>query len=99
MYGMLTGTISTGMPCSGRLIPISEPRRQKFGVWKRYRLAFGLPLMIILNIPIMGYVNKQPILYLVTLLAFVVYLAVLLFAMLRSTRERKSRPGRQGSTG
>jgi|LFRM01.2.fsa_nt_gb ESS family glutamate:Na+ symporter len=100
MYGMLTGTISTGIALLREVDPNFRTQAAKNLVFgSGTGLAFGLPLMIILNIPIMGYVNKQPILYLVTLLAFVVYLAVLLFAMLRSTRERKSRPGRQGSTG
>lgn len=100
MYGMLTGTISTGIALLREVDPNFKTQAAKNLVFgSGTGLAFGIPLMIILNIPIMGYVNNQPILYLVTLLAFVVYLSVLLVLMLKGTQDKKTRKKTQGSAG
>ena len=98
MYGMLTGTISTGIALLREVDPHFRTQAARNLVYgSGTGLAFGAPLMLLLNIPIMGYANNQPILYLVTLVAFVIYLAVLLFAMLMGTRGKKVRQGTQDS--
>lgn len=92
MYGMLTGTISTGIALLREVDPHFKTQAAKNLVFgSGTGLVFGLPLMILLNIPIMGYVNNRPILYLLTLAAFVIYLVILLLAMLRGTGEKKNR--------
>jgi ESS family glutamate:Na+ symporter len=98
MYGMLTGTISTGIALLREVDPHFRTQAAKNLVYgSGTGLIFGFPLMILLNVPIMGYVNKQPILYLITLLAFVAYLVLLVFLMLIGKGKRKSPPEQQGS--
>lgn len=92
MYGMLTGTISTGIALLREVDPDFRTQAAKNLVFgSGTGLVFGLPLMIMLNIPIMGYANNQPVLYLITLLGFVVYLAILLFLMLLGKGKKENR--------
>jgi ESS family glutamate:Na+ symporter len=51
-------------------------------------LPLGIPLMFILGLAVTGHSANKPILYLYSLLIFIVYLAVLLFILLR--RRKKS---------
>lgn len=91
MYGMLTGTISTGIALLREVDPHFQTQAARNLVYgSGTGLAFGFPLMIILNIPIMAYTNNQPILYLVTLLAFAVYLVALLIALWKNSRQEKN---------
>ena len=41
-------------------------------------IAFGFPLLLVLNIPVIGWVNDQPAMYGYTMMALVGYFAVLL---------------------
>ena len=100
MYGMLTGTISTGIALLREVDPHFRTQAAKnLVLGSGTGLVFGFPLMIILNVPIMGYVNEKPILYLVTILAFVIYLVLLVFLMLLGKGRQKSGPEKQESQG
>ncbi len=90
LYGMLTGTISTGMALLREVDPdfrthVAENLVFGSGVG----LFLGLPMMIVLNIPIVGYVTGRPVLYVYTLLALFVYLIFLLFIVLRKGGKRQ----------
>ena len=79
MYGMLTGTISTGLALLREVDPhfrSGAARNLVFG--SGTGLAFGLPMMLLLNLPTLGYRNGQPILYLYTLIGLIVYFLFLL---------------------
>ena len=79
MYGMLTGTISTGLALLREVDPHFQSgaaRNLVFG--SGTGLAFGLPMMVLLNLPTLGYKNNHPILYLYTMIGLVVYLLFLL---------------------
>ncbi len=68
MYGMLTGTISTGLALLREVDPhfrSGAARNLVFG--SGTGLAFGLPMMLLLNLPTVGFRNGQPELYLYTL--------------------------------
>ena len=83
LYGMLTGTISTGLALLREIDPNFDTQvAEKLVLGSGVGLAFGFPLMIILNIPIFGYVNNQPIMYLYTLLALLAYLLILIWFLL-----------------
>lgn len=75
LYGMLTGTISTGLALLKEIDPYFNTQvAENLVLGSAVGLVFGLPLMVILNIPIMGYVNNNPLMYLYTILAFILYL-------------------------
>ena len=89
-YGMLTGTISTGLALLREVDPhfkSSAARNLVFG--SGTGLAFGLPMMLILNLPTLGYKNGQPIYYLFAMLALVVYFVFLVLLLRRITRRAK----------
>ncbi len=82
MYGMMTGTISTGMALLKEVDPNFETGASKnFVLGSGVGLIFGFPLMILLTVPIMGYIQNKPVYYLLTLLLFTVYLGFLFLMM------------------
>ena len=82
MYGMLTGVISTGLALVREIDPELESSAAENAVLgSGAGLFVGLPLMLLLSVPIMGIALHQPVLFLATLLALAVYLAVLLLLM------------------
>jgi ESS family glutamate:Na+ symporter len=90
LYGMLTGTISTGLALLKEVDPeFNTQAAENLVLGSASGLLFGLPLLAILNIPVMGYVNKQPIMYLYTLLALLLYFIIIL-ALLLVKRKGKS---------
>ncbi len=79
MYGMLTGTISTGLALLREVDPHFQSgaaRNLVFG--SGTGLAFGLPMMLLLNLPTLGYKSNQPVFYLYALIGLVIYLLFLL---------------------
>ncbi|WP_139904910.1 sodium/glutamate symporter [Clostridium thermarum] len=90
LYGMLTGTISTGLALLKEVDPeFKTQAAENLVLGSASGLLFGLPLLAILNIPVMGYVNKQPLMYLYTLLALILYFIIIL-TLLLAKRNRKS---------
>lgn len=84
LFGMLTGTISTGMALLREVDPNFQTQvAEKLVLGSGVGLLFGFPLLIILNIPIFGYLNDQPLMYLICLLVLIAYFGLLLFFMLR----------------
>ena len=93
-YGMLTGTISTGLALLREVDPhfkSGAARNLVFG--SGTGLAFGLPMMLILNLPTLGYRNDQPIFYLYAMLGLVVYFGFLVFLLRQANRRaRRKKP-------
>lgn len=90
-YGMLTGTISTGMA----LIKGVDPKFQSSAtdnlvMGSATAITFGFPLLLLLNIPIVGFIEARPIMYLYTLLGLVIYFIVLMGALVFRTRKKKA---------
>ncbi|UOQ87358.1 sodium/glutamate symporter [Gracilibacillus salinarum] len=88
-YGMQTGTISTGMA----LVKAVDPKfrsntTDNLVMGSGTALLFGFPLLLILNIPVVGYVQNQPIMYVYTMLALIIYFAALLGGILWRTRKK-----------
>ncbi len=88
-YGMGTGTISTGMA----LVRAVDPKFQtnvseNLVMGSAVAVVFGMPLMVMLNIPIFGYVENQPIMYLYTLLIFLAYLGLLFLFLFFHVRKQ-----------
>ena len=88
LYGMLTGTISTGMALLGEVDRNFETRVASHLVMgSGVGLFLGFPLMIALNVPIFAIEANMPILFLVTILILVLYM-VFLYGVLRFTRDK-----------
>ena len=82
LYGTLTGIVSTGLALVKEIDPdleSSAPKNVVLG--SGTGLFIGLPLMLLLSVPIVGIVTHRPIMYLYTLLALAVYLAALLLLL------------------
>lgn len=83
LYGMLTGTISTGLALLREVDPnFRSDAAENLVLGSGVGLFLGFPLMILLNVPIFGYVSGQPVMYLYTLLGLVAYFAALLVFLL-----------------
>lgn len=81
-YGTYTGTISTGMALLKQIDPgFHSGASENIVLGSGVALIFGFPLMVMLNIPIFGYVTNQPFMYFVSLLAFILYFGILYFIL------------------
>lgn len=90
LYGMLTGTISTGMALLREADPEFESEVANHLVMgSGIGLMFGFPLMMALNIPIFAIETNRPMLFPLTMLIFLAYL-VFLFVILHLNRDRSS---------
>ncbi len=89
-YGMLTGTISTGMALVKAVDPHFRTNvTDNMVLGSATAIMFGFPLLLILNMPIIGYVDNRPMMYGLTLLALLLFFALLLGAILWRTRVSK----------
>ncbi|OPL08789.1 MAG: sodium:glutamate symporter [delta proteobacterium ML8_F1] len=90
-YGMQTGTISTGMGLLKGVDPhFSTDAAENLVLGSAVAIFLGAPLMVILNIPIMGYVSGRPALYLLTLGLFAGYLLFLYLLLYLNIRRGDS---------
>jgi ESS family glutamate:Na+ symporter len=100
MYGMLTGTISTGIALLREVDPHFQTNAARnLVLGSGTGLAFGTPLMVILTIPVIGLTENQPIFYFITLGAFAVYLAVLMTILFLNTRKPRLQSAGSGEKG
>ncbi len=82
LYGMLTGTLSTGLALlrevdKNLVSPVAENLVLASGV----ALPIGFPLLLLLTVPIIGYTTNNPYLYFVTLGILFVYLFLMLLLL------------------
>ncbi len=92
LYGMLTGTISTGLALLREVDPNFEtPVSKHLVLGSGVGLIFGFPLMFILSIPVTGYVTGQTSLYYLTLLIMAIYLGILFLIILLNRRKEKKK--------
>jgi len=82
LYGTLTGIVSTGMALVKEIDPKFESSAsQNLVLGSGAGLFVGFPLMLLLNVPIVGFVSHKPIYYLYTLILFALYMTFLLIFM------------------
>jgi len=90
MFGMMTGTISTGMGLLREVDPnYDSGAAENLVLGSGTGLFFGFPLMIVLSIPIIGVSTGQPIMFLYTFIAFIAYLAILLTILFMNVRRQR----------
>ena len=88
LYGMWTGTITTGVALLREIDPDSKSNvAENIVIGSAVALPLGVPLMFILGLAVTGHSANKPILYLYSLLIFIAYLAVLLFILLRRRKK------------
>lgn len=91
-YGMLTGTISTGLALVKGVDPkFKSNTADNLVVGSASAIVFGFPMLLVLNIPIDGYRQNKPELYWITLAIFIVYFCLLVGAILFRTRVKKQK--------
>ena len=91
-FGMHTGTISTGMALLREIDPKFESgTAEDLVIGSGIALFTGLPLMLIINVPIIGYKTSQPIYYLYTFLALAAYILILYIFWFRKARIRETK--------
>lgn len=79
MFGMMTGTASTGLALLRGVDPNLETDVAKnLVLGSAIATPIALPMMALLALPIIGYTEGKPLLYLVTLAVLVVYLVFLM---------------------
>lgn len=91
MYGMMTGTISTGLALLKEVDPkFNTTAAENLVLGSATGLMLGFPLMVLLTFPILGYTNNKPFFYILTIAAFILYLGALyLYLYISKTREKK----------
>jgi len=97
-YGMLTGTISTGMALLREVDPdFRSDAADNLVLGSGTGLAFGLPLLIVINLPVQGYLKNEPWYYFLTLAIIVVYLIALTVLMTRRRKAKAEKPSKSPS--
>jgi ESS family glutamate:Na+ symporter len=90
MFGMLTGTASTGLSLLRGLDPNLETDvAEDLVLGSAIAAPLGIPLMVALSQPIIGYKTGNPIYYLITFVAIFAYVLIIMIIMLN--RARKAR--------
>ncbi|TFB14629.1 S-layer homology domain-containing protein [Filobacillus milosensis] len=88
-FGMQTGTISTGMALVKAVDPhFQSNTTENLVMGSGTALMFGFPLLLLLNVPVVGYVQGTPMLYIYSFLGLVAYFLVLLIALWFRTKRQ-----------
>ena len=91
-YGMLTGTISTGLALVKGVDPkFRSNTADNLVVGSASAILFGFPMLLVLNIPVIGYRENKPEMYVYTLLILIAYFALLFGALLLRTRKQANK--------
>ncbi len=78
LYGNLTGVISTGLALVKEIDPnLESSAGRNLVLGSGAGLFVGFPLMLLLNVPVVGFVSDTPILYLWTMLGLLAYFIML----------------------
>lgn len=82
LYGTLTGIVSTGLALVKEIDPEFQSSATKnLVLGSGAGLFVGLPLMLLLNVPVTGYVTNKPALYLYAMIGLVAYFIILSILM------------------
>ena len=89
MFGMMTGTASTGLALLRGVDPNLETDvARNLVLGSAIATPLGLPLMALLAVPIVGYTENRPSLYLVTLGSLTLYLLLIMGIALFRNRDK-----------
>lgn len=92
MFGMLTGTASTGMALLRGIDPdLDTDVAKNFVLGSAVAAPLGIPLMILLGVPIVGFTAGNSLYYYVTFFALLAYTLLMMGLLLFMTRREKKR--------
>lgn len=78
LYGNLTGVVSTGLGLVKEIDPnLESSAGRNIVLGSGAGLFVGFPLMLLLNVPVVGFVTNTPSLYLLTMLGLLAYFIML----------------------
>ncbi len=78
LYGNLTGVVSTGLALVKEIDPnLESSAGRNLVLGSGAGLFVGFPLMLLLNVPVVGFVTNRPSLYLLTMLGLLAYFIIL----------------------
>ena len=84
MYGMLTGTIGSGILLLREIDPeLKTPAANNLVLGSSYGIVLGAPLLVFVSLA-----SKSTLMCLVTLVLIIVYLAALTFILLRKPKKK-----------
>lgn len=85
LYGTWTGNVTTGVALLKEVDPHSKTNViEHIVLGSGYAIFFGIPLMVILAVPEMGYREGKPFFYFLTLIIFAVYSLVMNLGIFRN---------------
>lgn len=88
MFGMLTGTASTGMALLRGIDPnLDTDVAKNFVLGSAVAAPLGIPLMVLLGLPVIGYAENNPAYYYVTFLAILAYTLLMLGVLFWKRRQ------------
>ncbi|MDI9479136.1 MAG: S-layer homology domain-containing protein [Bacillota bacterium] len=94
MFGMLTGTASTGLALLRGIDPdLQTDVAKNLVLGSAVAAPLGFPLMAILGIPIIGFTTNNPIYTYITFIAIFLYMALLMGIGIIKTKKEKVTPG------
>jgi len=92
MFGMLTGTASTGLALLRGLDPdLKSDVADDLVLGSAIAAPLAIPLMVILGQPIIGYKTGNPIYYWITFFSLLVYVTIVMIVMLLRTKRKTNR--------
>jgi len=91
MFGMLTGTASTGIALLRGIDPdLDTDVAKNLVLGSAVAAPLGLPLMVLLGLPIIGYTENNPSYYYITFFGILVYMLLMMgIAVLKTLRENR----------
>lgn len=90
MFGMLTGTASTGLALLRGLDPdLKTDVAKDIVLGSAIAAPLGIPLMLLLGQPIIGYKTGNPIYYYITFFGILIYFLAIVFVMTRKVKKNK----------
>ena len=79
LYGMWTGTITTGIALLREVDPEAKTSAADNAVLgSGFAAAFAVPIMMILNVPVQGYLQNKPWLYVLTFILLFAYSVIMI---------------------
>ena len=82
LYGNLTGVVSTGLALVKEIDPnLESSATRNLVLGSGAGLFVGFPMMLLLNVPVVGFVTHNPTMYLYTMLGLVAYFIILSVAL------------------
>lgn len=91
MFGMLTGTASTGLALLRGIDPDLETDVAKnLVLGSAIAAPLGIPLMVLLGLPIIGYTENNPSYYYITFFAILIYMLIMMGIGVIKTRKEKN---------